>query len=334
MSGWIESEYFATDMGTLCRGDVMDCLETIPDRSVQCCVTSPPYYGLRDYGTDGQIGLEDTPEAFVECMVQVFREVRRVLRDDGTLWLNLGDSYANTPVGRFNGGGTVLNNRALDGHGSSGKMDKLKASGLKQKDLMMMPARVALALQADGWWLRSDIAWCKKSAMPESVTDRPTSAWEHIFLLSKSERYYYNSEAVKVPMSQATKDRDKSGFSDAFKGQRKGSPTEKRWQNGRAIEKPSFYKETGANLRNYWLLGPEPFSDAHFATYPAEIPRRAIKAGTRIGDTVLDPFMGSGTTAEVAQNLNRRWIGIELNPEYCAIAKKRISTRAAQRMLI
>jgi len=279
--------YYETDMGGLHQGDVLEVLGQMPEQSVQCCVTSPPYYGLRDYGMDGQIGLESTPELFVERMAEVFRKVRRVLRDDGTLWLNLGDSY----------------------------------NGCKPKDLMMMPARVALALQADGWWIRSDIAWCKKTPMPESVTDRPTSAWEHIFLLSKSKSYYYDSEAVKVTKEQDPKN---AGVD--------GTANDTPWNNN-----PNGHmgtSSTGANMRNFWVLGPEQFPDAHFATFPTEIPRRAIKAGTRVGDTVLDPFMGSGTTAQVAQNLNRRWVGIELNPEYCDIAVKRIQNRAAQRMLV
>jgi DNA modification methylase len=311
------TKFFENDVGALHQGDVMNVLKSLPKQSVQCCVTSPPYYGLRDYGMDGQIGLESTPELFVEHLVKVFCEVRRVLRDDGTLWLNLGDSYNST-------NGFVRNKGSWHRKGRSGGSDDKKAiihNEIKIKDLMMMPARVALALQADGWWIRSDIAWCKKTPMPESVTDRPTSAWEHIFLLSKSKSYYYDSEAVKVTKEQDPKN---AGVD--------GTANDTPWNNN-----PNGHmgtSSTGANMRNFWVLGPEQFPDAHFATFPTEIPRRAIKAGTRVGDTVLDPFMGSGTTAQVAQNLNRRWVGIELNPEYCDIAVKRIQNRAAQRMLV
>ena len=316
------AQFFENDAGALHQGDVMNVLKSLPNQSAQCCVTSPPYYGLRDYGMEGQIGQEPTPEAFVERMVEVFKEVRRVLRDDGTLWLNLGDSYNST-------NGFVRNKGSWHRKGRSGGSDDKKAiihNEIKTKDLMMMPARVALALQADGWWIRSDIAWCKKAPMPESVTDRPTNAWEHIFLLSKSERYYYDAEAVKV---------DQITPMDRKPSQTFGAPNGKAEQvYGTKVSGDKWVPNGKTNLRNYWLLGPEPFPDAHFATFPIEIPRRAIKAGTRIGDTVLDPFMGSGTTAEVAQNLNRRWVGVELNPEYCDIAVKRIHNRAAQKMFL
>jgi DNA modification methylase len=301
-------------------GDVFERLREISACSIQTCVTSPPYWGLRDYAVEGQIGLEKTPEEYVEKIVEVFRGVWRVLRDDGTCWLNIGDSYVSTSA--------------------------TKASGLNPKDLCLIPFRLALALQADGWCVRSDIAWCKKSSMPESVTDRPTSAWEHIFLLTKSQRYYYDAEAVKMPVSP-------------------GSLADPRTERGKrgtkgeygAVDGNCGYNPSGANLRNYWLLGPEPFSEAHFATFPSEIPRRCIRAGTsekgcceqcgapreRISEskttdwqptcscdaevipcTVLDPFLGSGTTAMVAQELDRRWVGIELNPEYVEIAERRI----------
>ena len=260
-------------------GDVIEKLETLEPQSVQTCVTSPPYWGLRDYGVEGQLGLEKTPQEFVANMVEVFRGVRRVLRDDGTCWLNIGDSYAQSEIRNRNGNTKYLDRPDFAaGTNQSGR--KLN-HGLKPKDLCLIPERLAIALQDDGWWIRSRIAWCKKSSMPESVTDRPTSAWEHIWLLTKSARYYYDAEAVKT--------------------------------------------SNGANLRNYWVLGPEPYPEAHFATFPSEIPRRCIKAGSRPRDTVLDPIHGSGTTAAVAQELDRAWAGVELNPEYAALAEKRIA---------
>jgi len=249
-------------------GDVRERLDAMDAGSVHCCVTSPPYWGLRDYGVDGQIGLESTPDEFVSVMVDVFRRVRRVLRDDGTLWLNLGDSYAQSEIRNRNGESAAFHRPCRDGVAQTGK--KVQHS-LKPKDLCMMPWRVALALQADGWWLRSVICWAKKSPMPESVRDRPTSAWEPIFLMAKSERYYYDAEAVRQPDKGADHQRNvldapnrANGFFPADGGIRTGHG-----RNG-----------TGANLRNVWHLGPEPYAEAHFATFPSEIPRRAILAGT------------------------------------------------------
>jgi len=241
-------------------GDVIDGLRTLPDRSVHCAVTSPPYWGLRDYGCDGQIGLESTPDAFVAKMVEVFREVRRVLRDDGSLWLNLGDSYNGS--GPSGGAGKQYSNV-----GSQGTTTK-RVDGLKTKDLCMIPWRVALALQADGWYLRSVIVWAKKSPMPESVTDRPTSSWEPIFLLTKNDRYFYDAEAVKENTEGPPDIRDRaSNFGKQGKvgGHLSGNP---------------IITNYGRNQRNVWHLGPEPYAEAHFATFVTEIPRRAIKAGT------------------------------------------------------
>ena len=272
------------------EGDVVEALKGLPEASVQCCVTSPPYWGLRDYGVEGQIGLEDTPQAYVERMVDVFKGVKRVLRDDGTMWLNVG-----------------------------------VPDGLKPKDLCLIPYRLILALQDDGWWVRSQIVWAKKSAMPESVKDRPTSAWEPIFLLSKSQKYYYDKQAVMVPA--------KYGEAHARKSTSWG--TDRKHPNKANVEDYAFKGDNsttsrmtdgsyGSNLRNVWHLGPEPCKEAHFATFPTEIPRRAILAGAKKGDTVLDPFAGSGTTLMVAEQLGRDSIGIELNPEYAAMAEMRI----------
>lgn len=300
------------------EGDVLNCLREMPDESIQCCVTSPPYWGLRDYGVEGQIGLEKTPQEYVEKMVEVFREVRRVLRDDGTFWLNVGDSYS-AQGGQAN---SQLMNKRKDTHreaiGAGG--GRRPPPGLKPKDLVLIPYRLILALQDDGWWVRSQIAWTKKSSMPESIRDRPTSAWEPIFLLTKAQRYFYDAEAVRVPTMG-----------------KPHAPGNKKLDSSRNDhdQMQKVWGEGGANLRNVWHLGPEPFPDAHFATFPTEIPRRAIKAGSKTGDTILDPFMGSGTTLLVAEELGRESIGIELNHEYAEMAEKRIqaSLSVTQRKL-
>lgn len=255
-------------------GDTIAMMNTMPESSVHCCVTSPPYWGLRDYGVDGQIGLEDTPEAFIGKMVDVFRAVRRVLRDDGTLWLNLGDSYnAGTSAKRKKPKTSVdvggWNDAEIDGGA------RINDPTRKTKDLCMMPWRVALALQADGWWIRSVIVWAKKSPMPESVTDRPTSSWEPIFLMAKSERYFYDAEAVKEEATPAGKRGPSNKSAGKLGGELAGA-----YNNRRADFRAECGGVQSRNQRNVWHLGPEPYSEAHFATFPTEIPRRAIKAGT------------------------------------------------------
>ena len=263
-------------------GDVIDGLRSLPDASVHCCVTSPPYWGLRDYGVDGQIGLESSPDAYVSKMVAVFGEVRRVLRDDGTLWLNLGDSYA-----RNGGSDTTGSSDGSTGRGDAARLICSAPVGLKTKDLCMIPWRVALALQADGWYLRSVIVLAKKSPMPESVTDRPTSSWEPIFLLAKSDRYFYDAEAVKEPLSWPDDRRPPVGTLDGNERPSTGGRmppiggVKHAGSNGNATysgDRPEW--PSGRNQRNVWHLGPEPYKEAHFATFPTEIPRRAIKAGT------------------------------------------------------
>jgi DNA modification methylase len=260
---------------TIHIGDVLDGLAKIPDGSVQCCVTSPPYWGLRDYGVEGQIGLEPTPDAFVAAMVRVFGEVKRTLREDGTLWLNLGDSYAGSTTGADMppepGHDREDNGRVKTGKGEN--KHRRPASGFKPKDLCMMPWRVALALQADGWYLRSVIVWAKKSPMPESVTDRPTSSWEPIFLMAKNERYFYDADAVKEEAINA---------GAVVGGGHKHSNTETVPGAGKQNLDKLGESPLGnyRNQRNVWHLGPEMYADAHFATFPTEIPRRAIKAGT------------------------------------------------------
>ena len=260
------------------QGNCLETLSSLEEKSVNTCVTSPPYWGLRDYGTDDQLGQEETPEKFVESLVNVFREVRRVLRDDGTVWLNLGDSY--------------LSNKQLGG----------------------IPWRVAFALQSDGWYLRQDIIWSKPNPMPESVTDRCTKAHEYIFLLSKLPKYYYDYEAIKEDAKSEPKVRDKMGEgyqADYTKG--------KRFSEGERV----WGTET-KNKRSVWSIPVASYSEAHFATYPPELIKPCILAGCPEGGTVLDPFGGSGTTAQVASNLNRNAILCELNPEYVEIAKGRL----------
>ena len=298
---------------TLYIGDCIETMRRLPAGSVQTCVTSPPYFGLRDYGHDGQIGLEPTPDEFVASLVTVFREVRRVLRDDGTLWLNLGDSYART-------GGTDRKVPETARVGSTrntmtqmGDRTSKAPSGLKDKDLIGVPWRVAFALQADGWYLRQDIIWHKPNPMPESVRDRCTKAHEYIFLLSKSPRYYFDSEAIKEPASAPPKkcgpkndaSRNDSGRTGIVRGD----------------------GET-RNRRSVWTVSTKPFGEAHFATFPPALIEPCILAGSRLGDTVLDPFGGAGTTGLVAQQHGRNAVLTEINPEYAEIARRRIGNEA------
>ena len=264
--------------------DCVESLREMEDGTVHCCVTSPPYWGLRDYGCEGQIGLEPTPDAYVAKMVEVFREVRRVLRDDGTLWLNVGDSYASNGVSGYQSGLDEFAKRerkqenngpktALRKHGRAPTSD-----GMKPKDLCLIPWRLALALQADGWWCRSVICWAKKSCMPESVTDRPTNSWEPIFLLAKSAKYFYDAEAVREPHEHGIKSEGEGG---EYYGGKHGKGTGRSAENGNVWNpKVRNYNPAGRNQRNVWHLGPEPYAAAHFATFPSEIPRRAILAGT------------------------------------------------------
>jgi DNA modification methylase len=264
------------------QGDCLEVLRTLPDESIHCCVTSPPYWGLRDYGVDGQLGLEPTPDEYVAKMVEVFREVKRVLKPEGTLWLNLGDTYAANrgyQVPQTKDAGTKRDSKEFN-HMSmnSGQI------GLKPKDLVGIPWRVAFALQADGWWLRSDIIWKKGNPMPESVTDRPTKAHEYIFLLTKSERYYYDNEAIKEPVAKSTIGRGKVDFGGK-KGReyipQKGDPNyrggNEQW--GRTFDY-TVSCVNGRNKRTVWTIATKPFSEAHFATFPPEIPETCIKAGT------------------------------------------------------
>jgi DNA modification methylase len=344
-------------------GDCRAILPTLEAGSVQCCVTSPPYWGLRDYGTaqweggdaecdhkrfngypsglegskestyngkfeklvcgkcgarriDSQLGLEATPEGYIANMVAVFREVKRVLRDDGTLWLNLGDSYASSGTNgyqrldelgeRLGCGGGHKHSAQLCGRAPT-------PPGLKPKDLCMMPARVAMALQADGWYLRSDIIWHKPNPMPESVTDRPTKAHEYLFLLAKQERYFYDAEAIREIGSDSLPWGKRDNVGQYHDGDY--IPT-----NG-SLGIPSAGNRR--NKRTVWTIATQPYSEAHFATFPEEIPKLCILAGSKPGDTILDPFAGSGTVGKVALELGRRAILIELNPAYIELTQDR-----------
>ncbi len=299
-------------MWKLLQGDALDQLKTLDSESVQCVVTSPPYFGLRDYGIEGQIGLESLPSEYVDKLVAVFQEVRRVLRPDGTVWLNLGDSYA---ANRPGGQPVPTNTRNKQGHYGVAVIP----SGLKPKDLIGIPWRVAFALQADGWYLRSDIIWEKPNAMPESVKDRPTKAHEYIFLLTKSERYYYDAEAIKEP---ATSGKKTSGNKERFVAAR-GERSRLNTHLGSNV--PWENDGQGRNRRSVWSVPTKPYKEAHFATFPPALVEPCILAGCPENKVILDPFAGAGTTLLVAEQLGRHSIGIELNPDYCKLTKKRLA---------
>ena len=306
------------------QGDCLETLKTLPECSVQTCVTSPPYYGLRDYGNDAQIGLEQSPEEYIAKLVEVFREVRRVLKDDGTLWLNLGDSY-NSGSGGYDDkyeGGFVGREDIKD------KVMKRKGradNSLAPKQLMMIPARVALALQADGWWLRSEIVWHKPNPMPESVTDRPTKSHEMIYLLAKSARYFYDAEAIKEPNANP----DRTNYTPGKRAYAEGNTeqcNDDRTRRNDGFEAYANGKQcNGRNKRDVWTVTTKPYKEAHFATFPPDLIEPCILAGSKIGDTVLDPFAGSGTTLAVSIKHGRNGIGCELNPEYITLIEKRLS---------
>ena len=327
------NKYYEHNGITIYHGNSLEVLKEMDSESVQCCVTSPPYWGLRDYGVEGQLGLEKTPDEYVEKVVEIFHEVNRVLKKDATLWLNLGDSYAGS-------WGNSGNRPELDGKGGTqrkksadyfkcGGWDERrdrpasshKLPGLKPKDLVGIPWRVAFALQADGWYLRSDIIWAKPNPMPESVTDRPTKSHEYIFLMSKAQKYYYDAEAIKEDFVDDRMGNPNGGGQyavDAFEllGTQKGLAKGK-WNEDGQI--------SGRNKRSVWTVTTKPYKEAHFATYPEKLCATPIKAGCPENGIVLDPFFGAGTTGLVARNLNRDYIGIELNEEYIKIAEKRLS---------
>lgn len=289
-------------------GKAAETLRLLPVCCCSTCVTSPPYYGLRNYGKDGQIGLEETPEEYTRRLVEVFREVRRVLKDDGTLWLNIGDSYATKAAG-----------------------------AVKRKDLNGIPWLLAFALRSDGWHLRADIIWHKPNTMPESAKDRPTRAHEYIFLLSKSPDYFYNAEAIKEPAAgfpgSENLNARRRGNSRTFRGGNAYTHNQAA-ENSASVERESHGltpNETGKrNRRTVWTVATRPYKGAHFATFPEELARPCILAGSRPGDTVLDPFCGSGTTGAVAIQEGRDFIGIDINPEYIKLSEQRLREAAQE----
>lgn len=297
----------------------MDVLSTFPSGSIDCCITSPPYYGLRDYGVQGQLGLEHSPAAYVEQLVQVFNQVHRILKPEGTLWLNLGDSYAGSGRGK----GNINKKGILPKHSFVGDMfiKPYKLSGLKNKDLMGIPWMVAFALRESGWYLRQDIIWHKPNPMPESISDRCTKAHEYIFLLSKSPKYYFNSTAIKTPIKESSMQRSKYGWNPdkLLQGTHYNGMKPTSCMGERIVP------VAGANKRSVWTVSVAGFKGAHFATFPEKLITDMIKAGSPEQGLVLDPFMGAGTTAVVAKKLNRQYVGVELNYEYIKIAEKRIN---------
>lgn len=348
---------------TVLEGDCRAILQTLPAGSVHCCVTSPPYFGLRDYGHAQQIGLEPTPDEFVAALVGVFQEVRRVLRGDGTVWLNLGDSYAGSwgAQSREHVGKHAPNVSALSANQvkaaairESGTGSLSRTPGLKPKDLIGIPWRVAFALQADGWWLRQDIIWHKPNCMPESVTDRCTKAHEYLFLLSKSERYFWDADAMQEPAvggvpgnrshkgttasESDDKHRTKAGLVDYAERARSKRDSFKREASKRAEVIPgqsvgthredrpeSDYPLDTRNRRSVWTVATRPYKGAHFATMAPDLARDCVLAGCPAGGTVLDPFGGAGTTGLVADRHGRDAILIELNPTYAQLARDRIT---------
>ena len=294
------------------QGDCRDVLKTLPAGSINCCVTSPPYFGLRDYGHEDQIGLENTPEAFVQNLVEVFREVKRVLRDDGTLWVNIGDSYCN-----LSGADRVPDTSKYKREGRSGSksckrnLKELHDNGIKTKDIIGIPWMLAFALRADGWYLRQDIIWHKPNPMPESVKDRCTKSHEYIFLLSKSPKYYFDNEAIKedAKPDNCVRNRDDTKLNNCPGRSKMGGLKTNKYET--------------RNKRDVWTVAVNSYKGAHFATYPIELIQPCIRAGCPAGGTVLDPFGGSGTTGVAAASEGRNAVLIELNPEYVHLIEDR-----------
>jgi DNA modification methylase len=307
-------------------GDAAEKLKELPDRSVQMCVTSPPYYGLRDYGDPRQLGSENTPGEYIERLVEISREIRRVLRDDGTYWLNLGDSYYNYRPGA---GQALVKQSVSNNDQDLPQLCARRANvleGFKEKDRMMIPARVALELHSDGWYLRDEIVWNKPNPMPESVTDRTTKTHEFIYMLTKNKDYYYDNEAIQEPISQsyAADMRPHGVLRQRF------YPNSKYIKEGMLeldkSEFPNGERATTRNKRSVWTVNTFPYPDAHFAAFPPDLIKPCIMAGSRYGDTVLDPFGGRGTTGEVCIELGRSCILIELNPKYAELCRSSVDT--------
>ena len=306
-----------------------DCRETMrrwkeQGIKAQTCVTSPPYYGLRDYGHEGQLGLEETPEDYIKAMVEVFRCVWDVLEDDGTLWLNIGDSYVGAMSQHKDSGSfgetSCISKKTQGGIPQTGRVERnrlLRENGLKQKDLIGIPWMMAFALRADGWYLRQDIIWHKPNPMPESVTDRCTKAHEYIFLMSKSQKYHYDHLAIKEEAhttDSSDRNRDESRLNNTPGRTRMAGLTTNHYET--------------KNKRSVWTVTTKPYAGAHFAVFPSDLIEPCILAGAPVGGTVLDPFMGSGTTAQVAQNLGRKYLGCELNPDYCQLQNIRTAQQS------
>ena len=315
--------YYQDETVTLLHGDATATLATLPDGSVDCIVTSPPYFGLRDYGVDGQLGAEPTPQEFVSALGSVFRQAKRVLADDGTLWLNLGDSYA-SPVsnnGGYSASSTLAGFTSSDTKGRRANEEGLRQRlnpGVPAKNLLGIPWQVAFALQDDGWILRNDIIWAKPNAMPESVTDRLSTKHEHLFLFSKKPRYWFDVDPIREDLAPAGLERRKYAF--------KANPD--RANLADAGMRPA--NPLGKNPGDVWTIATQPFPGAHFATFPLALPERCILAGCKPGGTVLDPFSGSGTTGAAALKHGRRYIGIDLNRDYLDLS---LRTRLAQGVL-
>lgn len=317
LSGYVQNK--TMEINIIIQGDSLGVLKTLPDESVDCCITSPPYWGLRDYGVDGQLGLEKTPEEYVAKMVGVFGEVKRVLKKEGTLWLNLGDSY-------MSGGGTSRHHGYTDPKWKvARKIEHFEPQAyphktIKPKDLVGIPWRVAFALQSDGWYLRQDIIWHKPNPMPESVTDRCTKSHEYIFLLAKSQKYYF--EQILEPLVENS---DMAYRRTIRAGRKYG--VKRPYQDNQPLSYANSQADANAthkNRRSVWTITTKPFKEAHFATFPEDLIIPMVKAGCPKGGLVLDPFMGAGTTSVVAKKLDRNYLGIELNPEYIKIAEERI----------
>ena len=302
------------------QGDALSALKTLPSESVQCCVTSPPYYGLRDYGAEGQIGLEDTPERFISALAEVFDEVHRVLKPNGTLWINIGDSYAGSGKGAWDNKTGQKETYVPDSDSPTATMRKTW-EGIKPKDLIGIPWMLAFELRRRGWYLRQDIIWSKPNPMPESVMDRCTKSHEHIFLLSKQMQYLFNHEAMK---EEAVYTAAHARKSDVRYGGKKYTATPdvfNRTKSGNAYAYTGF-----RNKRDVWSVATKPYSGAHFATYPEELILPCIMAGSNKGDTVIDPFNGAGTTGVVCLKNGREYIGIELNRDYVALSEERLAS--------
>lgn len=329
-------------LNTILLGNCIDTLKTLPDNSVDCCVTSPPYYALRDYGVDGQIGLEDTPDEFIEKLANVFEQVRRILKPEGTLWVNMGDSYAGSWKGAANYPDNAMNYKQGTNRGMLGVPTCLKKiSGYKPKDLIGIPWMLAFALRSKGWYLRQDIIWHKENCMPESVTDRCTKAHEYIFLFSKSRHYHFDSQAIREPAvgfdTSAPRGSVGNFHPNAGRRPKGNTPT---FRGGNAYTKNRSFDNSAErirdshgnvpnltglrNKRSVWNVATAQMTEAHFATFPEKLIQPCILAGCPENGVVLDPFMGSGTTAIVARKLGRNYIGIEINPKYVEMAERRI----------